>query len=135
MFSRPIPGLPLSEKTAILSLFAGLFGHKKTAGLPRQKTNERGHYIMEIIRGLPEKEYRARPEKSQSDFKMFRVPTPAHALHKMSEEREEKDNLLNGTCLHALALEGKTIYEISPTCKTQKNPPQPESGFLLSAHN
>lgn len=89
---------------------------------------------MEIIRGLPEREYRARSEKSQSDFKHFLEPTPAHAKHAMDKEHEDTDSMLNGTCLHALILEDKKVYEVG-TGTTQKNPKQPENGILLSPHN
>lgn len=92
------------------------------------------NFTMEKI---SEQEYRNRPEASQSDFKHFRLPTPAHAFHSMNEKKDEekKNNLLNGTCLHALVLEEKVIYEISSKCTTKKNPPQPKGGILLSAHN
>jgi hypothetical protein len=76
---------------------------------------------------MPEKEYRARPEISQSDLKLFREPTPAHALAAMKKKTEgddEKDHLLVGRCLHALILENRTIFEVDPTCKTKKNPRQ-----------
>lgn len=92
---------------------------------------------MEIIRNMPEKEYRARPEISQSDFKNFREPTPAHALAAMKKKTEgddEKDHLLVGRCLHALILENRTIFEVDPTCKTKKNPRQDGEPITLSPH-
>jgi hypothetical protein len=87
---------------------------------------------VEIIRNMPDKEYRAREERSQSDFKNFREPTPAHALHKMKKAKEDSDSMLAGTCLHALLLEGKKIWSVDKGRKTKTNPDQPSTGILLS---
>jgi hypothetical protein len=94
---------------------------------------------VEIIRNLPEREYRARPELSQSTYKLHHGVTPAHALEKMrasaEDDEDEKDHLINGTCLHALIWEEKTIFDVDLGRKTKKNPKQPENGILLSPHN
>ena len=90
---------------------------------------------MEIIRNMPEREYRARRERSQSDFKHFRLPTHAHAKYAMDQESEESDSMLNGSCFHALALEGKQIFSVDLSCKTQKNPKQDCDDIALSPHN
>lgn len=91
---------------------------------------------MEIRRNQPEREYRERPEKSQSDWKWFyKKPTPLHAQQAIKdneEEDEEKDCLLVGTCLHGEILEGKRLFEVDKRCKTKKNPPQPKEIILLS---
>ena len=95
----------------------------------------------EIIRGMPEALYRKAPGISQSQDKYYRANTPAHALaeikkHAVAEDDDEKDHLINGTCLHALILEEKTIFEEDIGRKTKKNPKQPEGDiYLLSPHN
>ena len=69
---------------------------------------------MEIIRNMPEAEYRARPEVSQSAYKAFRKPTAKHALFELDQAKEPTDSMVMGTCLHAAILEGKTIYAVMP---------------------
>lgn len=68
---------------------------------------------MEIIRGMPETEYRARPELSQSDYKYFLEPTPAHAKWKR-EHREEKVCFSLGTAVHSAVLLGETVHAVAP---------------------
>jgi len=68
---------------------------------------------VEIIRGMPEAEYRARPERSQSDFKTMLEPTPAHALYKM-QNRREKSCFDLGHALHSLFLEGLRLHAVEP---------------------
>lgn len=69
---------------------------------------------MEIIRGMPEAEYRARPEISQSTLKLFGLPTLAHAQYEMERAKLSTESMTNGTCLHALVLEGKKIFAVEP---------------------
>lgn len=90
---------------------------------------------VQVVRGMPEAEYRARPELSQSDYKHFFNTTAAHAKYAMEQPHEDKLEWLNGTALHALVLDRRVVYEIDHKCKTQKNPPQPSKGILLSPHN
>ncbi len=68
---------------------------------------------MEIIRNMPEAEYRARPERSQSDFKHFLAPTPAHAKYAM-DNRKTIAEFGMGSALHSLVLEGKNIHAVEP---------------------
>lgn len=92
--------------------------------------------MVEIIRGMTEAEYNARPEVRNSTLQKFRLPTPAHALHAMKADGEDKDCFMNGICLHALVLERKTVFDIDTGRKTQKNPPQTGEGpYILSPHN
>lgn len=92
--------------------------------------------MVEIIRAMPDHEYRARPERAQSDYKRFLAPTPAHAKWAMDKPHEPTDSMVCGTCLHALVLEGRVAFEVLPTCKTQKNPTQKPGGpIILSQHN
>jgi len=69
---------------------------------------------MEIIRGMPEAEYRARPEISQSVYKLFGLPTLAHTRFALDQAKEPTDSMTIGTCLHPLVLENAVIYAIEP---------------------
>lgn len=72
---------------------------------------------VEIIRGMPEREYRARPEISQSQLKAFRLPTPAHAEHDLATPSDEdKDCLIAGHALHSIILENRVIHAAMPEC-------------------
>jgi exodeoxyribonuclease VIII len=85
---------------------------------------------------MPEREYRARSERSQSDYKNFLEPTPAHAKHAMDQAHESTDSMLIGTCVHGLVLEGRRVFDVVAGCKTQKNPAQiPGGKILLSTHS
>lgn len=68
----------------------------------------------EIIRGMPEAEYRARPEISQSIYKLFGLPTLAHTKFALEQEKEPTDSMTLGTCLHSLVLENTVIYAVMP---------------------
>ena len=76
--------------------------------------NKTERKTMEIIRGMSEQHYRARPEISQSIYKAFRKPTAKHAVFELGVTKDATDNMVMGTCLHALILEGKTIYAVMP---------------------
>lgn len=69
---------------------------------------------MEIIRGMPEAEYRARPEISQSSYKLFGLPTLAHTRFELEQIKEATESMTLGTCLHALVLENTCIYAVMP---------------------
>lgn len=70
----------------------------------------------EVIQGMPEDEYRARPEDSQSLFKAHREATDAHAFFNLTNPKKPSEDMINGTCLHSLILEEKKIYAIAPEC-------------------
>jgi len=94
----------------------------------------------QVIRGLTENEYNKLPGIRHSTLKYMGLPTPAHAKHAIDNERENTDSLINGSCLHALVLEDRTIFEVALEHKNQKNPVQPEKlagtgQYLLSPHN
>lgn len=74
----------------------------------------------EIIRNMPEAEYRARPEKSQSDYKHFSKPTPAHAKW-AKENRKEIAEFGIGHALHGLVLEGKVLFAVEPKADGRTN--------------
>jgi len=70
--------------------------------------------MTEIIRGMPDAEYFARPEVSQSLLKHYRKPTPAHAKHAMDNPSEGTDSQELGTCVDALVLSQKRVYQVGP---------------------
>lgn len=70
--------------------------------------------MPEIIRSYADAAYRARPELAQSTIKLFGLATPAHAKYAMDNRQDATDSMQVGTCLHALVLEGRTVYAIEP---------------------
>jgi len=67
----------------------------------------------EIVRNLGEKEYRARPEISQSVAKKLLLPTPAHAFYELHNRREVVEFDM-GHAIHSILLEGITIHAVEP---------------------